>query len=161
VSILRCNIVVNEVGVKQFIPFAIEDDIKALLINDSVVAFNVFPAGDKIDMRNKPPFHSIIPCPHCGTENDRKHDASKHTDTRLGTPEEQVKALAQEIAKEFGIEDRWGDLTVLAANEFLEKKLDHTSAKSRAEKVKEVLATRAKHAAMYPARTVPSQMRRS
>jgi hypothetical protein len=84
-TILRCNILINELGTKQFVPFAVEDDVKAALINDSVVAFNVFSSGDKIDMRSHPPFHAIIPCPHCGTDNDRKHIATKHIDPRLGS----------------------------------------------------------------------------
>lgn len=28
----------------------------------------------------------IIPCPYCGTDNDRKHDVSRHVDKRLGVP---------------------------------------------------------------------------
>lgn len=141
-AIVRCNIIVNEVGVKQYVPFAIEDDVKATLIDDSVVVFNVFPKGDKIDLRSKPPFYSIIPCPHCGTENDRKHDANQHINTKLGTPEDQVKALAKYIAQEYGIANCNGDLTVLAAEEFLDKKLGRTNPKTRTQRIADVLAKR-------------------
>lgn len=82
--VLRCNIVINELGVKQFIPFALEDNKCATLINDNVVVFNIFPKGDKIDMRENPPFHQIIPCPHCGIREDSKHDPLKHTNPKLG-----------------------------------------------------------------------------
>ena len=136
--IVRCRIVVNEVGVKQYIPFALEDDVKAVLINDSVVIFNVFPKGDKIDVRNKPPFHSIIPCPHCGTDNDRKHDHTKHVESKLGTSENDVVALAKDIANEYGSPDRWWELTVLAANELLNKQNNVINPRTRTERVREI-----------------------
>jgi len=109
-AILRCKVHVNEVGVKQFVPFALEDDKKATLINDGVVAFNVFPKGDKIDMRTNPPFVQILPCPFCGSENANKHDPLSHVDSRLGTSEAEV----QKLAKEKGIS------TVEAANRLLQ-----------------------------------------
>lgn len=141
-SIVRCHIIVNELGVRQYVPFAIEDDVKATFIDDNVPVFNIFPKGDKIDLRSRPPFHQIIPCPYCGTENDRKHDLSHHTNPKLGTPEDQVKGLAKEIAEEYGIDNQWGDLTVLAANEFLNKKMGVAEEKTRTQRVKEVLAKR-------------------
>ncbi len=136
--IVRCRIVVNEVGVRQYIPFAIEDDMKSMLIDDSVVVFNVFPQGDKIDLRSKPPFYSIIPCPFCGTENDRKHDAIKHINPKLGTPETDVVALAKDIAQEYGSPDRWWELTVLAANELLNQRNNVANQKTRTERVREI-----------------------
>lgn len=144
-AIVRCHIIVNELGVRQYVPFAVEDMEKgfSMLVTDNVPIFNVFPKGDKIDLRSRPPFLSIIPCPYCGTENDRKHEPTKHTNSKFGTPEAEVKALAQTIAKEFGIENQWGDLTVLAAEEFLDKRLDRINPKSRTERVKDALAKRA------------------
>ncbi len=140
-SIIRCNIITNEVGVKQYIPFAIEDDTKAVLIDDDIVVFNVFPKGDKIDLRSKPPFYPIIPCPYCETENDRKHDITKHTHSKL-TPEDEVKALAKEIEQEYNIVNCNGDLTVLAAEEFLDKKIGRINPKTRTDRIKEIMAKR-------------------
>ena len=86
-SILRCKVLVNEVGTKQFIPFALEEEKQSWIISDGIVVFNVFPRNDvKIDMRQRAPFHSIIPCPWCGTENDRKHNLDNHIDKRFGIP---------------------------------------------------------------------------
>jgi hypothetical protein len=101
-AILRCNIITNEVGVKQFVPFAMEDDKKATLIDDGVVAFNVFPNGEKLDMRNAPPFLTIIPCPHCGSENEHKHDPLKHVNEKLGIAVKDV----EEFAKAKGISEQ-------------------------------------------------------
>jgi hypothetical protein len=144
-AIVRCHIIVNELGVRQYVPFAVEDMDKGVstLIMDNVPIFNIFPKGDKIDLRSKPPFLSIIPCPYCGTENDRKHDPLQHVNPKFGTPEEEVKALAKDIANEYGIENQWGDLTVLAAEEFLDKRLGRTNPKTRTQRVKEVIAKRA------------------
>jgi hypothetical protein len=94
-AILRCNIVTNEVGVKQYVPFAMEDDKKAALINDGVVAFNVFPNDDKVDMRNAPPFLTIIPCPYCGSESEHKHEPLKHVNEKVGVPNKDIEELAK------------------------------------------------------------------
>jgi hypothetical protein len=36
------------------------------------------------DLRGRPPYLAISPCPYCGTENDRGHNPLLHVDTRLG-----------------------------------------------------------------------------
>lgn len=140
--IIRCQVVATESGARYFIPFALEDGVKAILIDSDKPIFNVLSNGNKIDLRTKPPFHSIIPCPWCNTDNDRKHDVSKHTSSKCNTYEAEVIALAKDIAFQFEIENRWGDLTVLAATELLAARVGNIGAKTRAERVREVLARR-------------------
>lgn len=48
--------------------------------NTGELLFVVSPSG-MFDHRKKAPFSQIIPCPFCGTDNDSKHDRSKHIDT--------------------------------------------------------------------------------
>jgi hypothetical protein len=121
-TILRCQVITNELGVKQFISFAIEEGKNSTLIDNDAVDFNVFPNGEKNDLRTKPPFHQIIPCPYCGTDNDRKHDSIKHVDPKLGAPEVQVTRLARELASDAGEPDAWKAFTVKAANKLLSKR---------------------------------------
>ena len=95
-TVLRCRVVINEVGVKQYVPYALEDDKKATIISDGVVAFNVFPNGDKVDMRTNPPFVQILPCPYCDSEHENKHEPLKHVNPKLGIPNEEVERVAKE-----------------------------------------------------------------
>lgn len=116
-SILRCRVLVNATGVKQFIPFALEEEKSSTPIQDGVVVFNVFPSGEKVDMRAKPVFHSIIPCPYCGTENDRKHDPTKHINPKLGISIIEVEMRARAID-----EDNWQKLTMQVTRQILSER---------------------------------------
>lgn len=96
-AVLHCNIVVNDVGVEQYVPFALEDDKSSTLINDdNIVAFNVFANGEKMDLRSKPPFYPLTPCPYCGTRNDRKHATLQHINSKHGVLETEVKKFGRE-----------------------------------------------------------------
>ncbi len=50
------------------------DDLPVAIVKDSKVT----------DLREAAPFLAIIPCPYCGTANDRGHDPLKYVDKRLG-----------------------------------------------------------------------------
>jgi len=84
-SVLRCKIITDADGTKQFLPLAIEEETKAMLVKDNKPVFSISPSGDKNDLRTKPPFISILPCPYCGTDNDRKHDPLAHVDNKFGS----------------------------------------------------------------------------
>ena len=85
-AILHCRIVINALGVKQYIPVSLNDKGKSTPINiGDIVVFNVFPSGAKIDMRGKAPFYQILPCPYCDSPDDRNHNELAHIDDRLGT----------------------------------------------------------------------------
>lgn len=43
-----------------------------------------FDYSKVIDLRSKPPFLPMSPCPYCGAVEDRGHDALMHVDKRLG-----------------------------------------------------------------------------
>lgn len=94
-SILHCTIRVNHVGVKQWVGRGLESDKATILIQDDVVVFNEFPDGAKIDMRAKAPFHSILPCPWCGTTNDRKHKSQHHLASSGFTTKEVLQTADQ------------------------------------------------------------------
>lgn len=49
-----------------------------------VVAVKMPWYGRVADVRSKPTFHAMSPCPYCSTHNDRQHDPLKHTDPFLG-----------------------------------------------------------------------------
>jgi len=95
-TVLRCHVVINEVGVKQYIPYALEDGKKVTPINDGVVAFNAFPNGDKVDMRATPPFAQILPCPYCDSQHENKHEPLKHVDSKRGFTIAEVEKAAKE-----------------------------------------------------------------
>ncbi len=102
-AILHCKVVVNALGVKQYVRRAIEGEKSSTLFDDDVVAYNVFPRGDKIDMRAHPPFLAILPCPHCGTTNDRKHDLARHVDPKHGVNEVETQAVMLEHQCSVGV----------------------------------------------------------
>jgi len=62
------------------------DDGTRRWIHDGQVVFVVDPHGTKTDLRTGPPFLPMSPCPYCGVENDRNHDALQHVDPRFGVP---------------------------------------------------------------------------
>jgi uncharacterized C2H2 Zn-finger protein len=83
-KIIRAKVVELFNGVKQWVAIAIEDKEKAMLLRDNIPIFDVFPGGDKIDLRINPPFLTILPCPYCGVSEDRNHDPLKHINKALG-----------------------------------------------------------------------------
>jgi hypothetical protein len=64
------------------IAYQTEDKGKIAPVKEEVVAFQ----GE--DIRQSPPYLQCIPCPQCGTDEDRKHDPLKHIYVELGVPKE-------------------------------------------------------------------------
>lgn len=66
-KVVRCK-VMSLGSVKVWFPHRCQDD----KITDSIEPEPIFMVdGDiKSDLRKHPPFHQILPCPHCGVEDD-------------------------------------------------------------------------------------------
>lgn len=82
---LRCLVQATDHGTIEWIPEALMDGRNETPIPKPEVAFiNHWTKGIKEERRDKAPFYSLIPCPYCGTKDDRRHDPSKHVDPRFG-----------------------------------------------------------------------------
>jgi hypothetical protein len=73
-NVVRCK-VVETAGIKFWYP----EPGDAIFMVDTTVDPPV-----KSDLRNNPPFYTILPCPWCGVEEDRNHKPLDHVDPRLG-----------------------------------------------------------------------------
>lgn len=61
-----------------WVAYQMEDKGKITPIKEEVVAFQ----GE--EERQNPPYYQALPCPKCGTNDDRKHDPLKHVYVELG-----------------------------------------------------------------------------
>jgi len=88
-TVLRCDV---KNGV-WWIAKQLEDGKKITPVEPTVVAFQ----GE--DIRESPPFWQILPCPNCGVETDKNHDASKHIYAEFGA-DSSVVVLRKDVENE-------------------------------------------------------------